>query len=81
VHSDDSQPGKPNQTPKCLFSTTQARGRKRGGLNGYHQHQGMLNNNGGHYSWEICDIWYELGHPKIFQVHKTVLLRFGLVRF
>jgi hypothetical protein len=36
--------------------------------------------NGGHYSWGICDIWYELGHPKIFQVHETVLLKFGLVK-
>jgi hypothetical protein len=26
--SDDARPGKQNKTPKCLFSTTQARGRK-----------------------------------------------------
>jgi hypothetical protein len=78
---DDARPGKPNKTPKCLFSTTQARGRKQGGLNGYHQCQGMLNGNGRDYSWGICDIRYELEHPKIFRVHETVLLKFGLVRF
>jgi hypothetical protein len=65
---DDAQPGKQNKTPKCLFSTTQARGRKQGGLNGYHQHRGRLNAKGGHYSWGICDIRYELGHLKIFRV-------------
>jgi hypothetical protein len=42
-YSDDAQPGKQKKTPKCLFSTTQARGRKQGGLNGYHQCQRMLN--------------------------------------
>jgi hypothetical protein len=47
---DDAQPGKQNKTPKCLFSSTQARGREQGGLNGYHECQGMLNTNGGHYS-------------------------------
>jgi hypothetical protein len=41
----------------------------------------MLNTNGGHYSWGICDIRYELGHPKIFRVRETVLLKFGLIRF
>jgi hypothetical protein len=40
---DDAWPGKQNKTPKCLFSTTQARGRKQGGLNSYHQHWEMLN--------------------------------------
>jgi hypothetical protein len=81
LDNDDAWPGKQNKTPKYLFSTTQARGRKRGGLNGYHQHQGRLNAKGGHYSWGICDIRYELGHPKIFRVRKTVSLKFGLVRF
>jgi hypothetical protein len=80
-HGDDAWPGKQNKTPKCLFSTTQARGRKRGGLNGYHQHQGMSNANGRDYSWGICDIRYEIGHPKIFRVRETVLLKFGWVRF
>jgi hypothetical protein len=80
-HVDDARPGKPNKTPKCLFSTTQARGRKQGGLNGYHQHQGRLNAKGGHYLWGICDIRYELGHLKIFRVCETVSLKFGLVRF
>jgi hypothetical protein len=78
---DDARPGKPNKTPKCLFSTTQARGRKRGGLNGYHQCQGMLNANGRDYSWGICDIRYEIEHPKIFWVRETVSLKFGWVRF
>jgi hypothetical protein len=78
---DDAWPGKQNKTPKCLFSSTQARGRKRGGLNGYHQCQGMLNANGGHYLWGICNIQYEIEHPKIFQVCETVLLKFRLVRF
>jgi hypothetical protein len=75
--------GQENQTktPKCLFSITQARGRKRGGLNSYHQCQEMSNGNGRDYSWGICDTQYELGHPKIFQVRETVLLKFGLVRF
>jgi hypothetical protein len=41
----------------------------------------MSNANGRDYSWGICDIWYELEHPKIFRVHKTALLKFGLVRF
>jgi hypothetical protein len=72
ICADDARPGKPNKTPKCLFSTTQARGRKRGGLNGYHQCQGMSNANGRDYSWGICDIQYEIGHPKIFRVCKTV---------
>jgi hypothetical protein len=35
----------------------------------------------GDYSWGICDIWYELGCPKIFQVHETASLKFRLVRF
>jgi hypothetical protein len=78
---EDAQPGKQNKTPKCLFSTTQARGRKRGGLNGYHQCQGMLNAKYRDFSWGICDIWYELGHLKIFWVCETVSLKFGLVRF
>jgi hypothetical protein len=78
---DDARPGKPNKTPKCLFSTTQARGRKRGGLNSYHQRQGMTNANGRDYSWGICDIRYEIGHPKIFRVRETVSLKFGWVRF
>jgi hypothetical protein len=75
--------GQENQTktPKCLFSITQARGRKRGGLNGYHQCQGMSNANGRDYSWGICNIRYELGHPKIFRVRETALLKFRLVRF
>jgi hypothetical protein len=75
--------GQENQTktPKCLFSITQARGRKQGGLNGYHQCQGMSNTNGRDYSWGICDIRYELGQPKIFWVCETVSLKFGLVRF
>jgi hypothetical protein len=68
------------KTPKCLFSITQARGRKRGGLNSYHQHQGMSNSNGRDYSWGICDIRYKLEHPKIFRVHETALLKFGLVK-
>jgi hypothetical protein len=55
-HGDDARPGKQNKTPKCLFSTTQARGRKRGGLNGYHQCQEMLNANGGDYSWKVCKV-------------------------
>jgi hypothetical protein len=65
--------GQENQTktPKCLFSITQARGRKQGGLNSYHQCRGRLNAKGGHYSWGICDIRYELGHPKIFRVRET----------
>jgi hypothetical protein len=78
---DDARPGKQNKTPKCLFSTTQARGRKRGGLNGYHQRWGRLNATGGHYSWGICDMQYEIRHLKILRVHKTVSLKFGLVRF
>jgi hypothetical protein len=78
---DDAQPGKQNKTPKCLFSSTQARGRKRGGLNSYHQRQGMSNANGRGYSWGICDIRYEIGHPKIFWVRKTVSLKFRRVRF
>jgi hypothetical protein len=72
--------GQENQTktPKCLFSITQARGRKRGGLNGYQQRWGRLNAKGGHYSWGICDIRYELGHLKIFRVCETALAeRFG----
>jgi hypothetical protein len=75
--------GQENQTktPKCLFSITQARGRRRGGLNSYRQRRGMLNGNGRDYSWGICDTWYELGHPKMFRVHETVSLKFGLVRF
>jgi hypothetical protein len=56
LHSDDAWPGKQNKTPKCLFSATQARGRKQGGLNGYHQHQGMLNTNGEEYSWKFCEV-------------------------
>jgi hypothetical protein len=68
------------KTPKCLFSITQARGRKRGGLNGYHQCQGMSNTNGRDYSWGICNIWYELEHLKIFRVRKTASLKFGLVK-
>jgi hypothetical protein len=78
---DDARPGKPNKTPKCLFSSTQARGRKRGGLNSYHQRQGMSNANGRDYSWGICNIRYEIGHPKIFRVCETVSLKFGQVRF
>jgi hypothetical protein len=78
---DDARPGKPNKTPKCLFSTTQARGRKQGGLNSYHQCQGMLNSKGRDYSQGICDIRYELGHLKVFQVCKTASLKFGRVRF
>jgi hypothetical protein len=78
---DDAWPGKQNKTPKCLFSTTQARGRKRGGLNSYHQRRGRLIAKGRDYSWGICDTRYELGHPKIFRVHETVSLKFGLVRF
>ena len=81
IHVDDARPEKQNKTPKCLFSTTQARGRKRGGLNSYHQRQGMSNANGRDYPWGICDIRYELGHLKIFRVCETVLLKFGLVRF
>jgi hypothetical protein len=75
--------GQENQTktPKCLFSITQARGRKQGGLNGYHQRQEMSNAKGRDYSWGICDIRYELGHLKIFWVHETASLKFGLVRF
>jgi hypothetical protein len=42
VDGDDARPGKQNKTPKCLFSTTQARGRKRGGLNSYHQSPGNV---------------------------------------
>jgi hypothetical protein len=78
--ADDARPGKPNKTPKCLFSSTQARGRKRGGLKGYHQRRGMSNANGRDYSWGIRDIWYEIGHPKIFRVRETVSLKFGRVR-
>jgi hypothetical protein len=78
---DDARPGKPNKTPKCLFSATQARGRKRGGLKSYHQRQGMSNANARDYSWGICDIRYEIGHPKIFRVRETVSLKFGRVRF
>jgi hypothetical protein len=78
---EDARPGKQNKTPKCLFSTTQARGRKRGGLKGYHQRQGMSNANTRDYSWGICDIRYEIGHPKIFRVRETVSLKFGRVRF
>jgi hypothetical protein len=78
---DDARPGKPNKTPKCLFSITQARGRKRGGLNGYHQCRGRLNAKGEHYSWGIHDIRYELRHPKIFRVRETASLKFGRVRF
>jgi hypothetical protein len=81
LYGDDARPGKQNKTPKCLFSTTQARGRKRGGLKGYHQRQGMSNANARDYSWGICDIRYEIGHPKIFRVHETVSLKFGWVRF
>jgi hypothetical protein len=81
LHTDDARPGKPNQTPKCLFSTTQARGRKRGGLKGYHQCRGMSNANARDYSWGICDIRYEIGHPKIVWVCETVSLKFGRVRF
>jgi hypothetical protein len=79
--ADDARPGKQNKTPKCLLSTTQARGRKRGGLKSYHQRQGMSNANARDYSWGICDIQYEIGHPKIFRVRETVLLKFGRVRF
>jgi hypothetical protein len=50
------------------------------GLNGYHQCQGMSNSNGRDYSWGICDIRYELQHPKIFQVRETASLKFGLVK-
>jgi hypothetical protein len=81
IAGDDARPGKQNKTPKCLFSTTQARGRKRGGLTGYHQRQGMSNANTRDYSWGICDIRYEIGHPKIFRVRETVSLKFGRVRF
>jgi hypothetical protein len=63
-----------------LFSITQARGRKRGGLNSYHQRRGRLNTKGGHYSWGTCNIRYELGHPKIFRVRETASLKFGQVR-
>jgi hypothetical protein len=80
-HSDDARPGKLNKTPKCLFSTTQARGRMRGGLKSYHQRQGMSNANARDYSWGIRDIRYEIGHPKIFRVRETVSLKFGWVRF
>jgi hypothetical protein len=78
--ADDARPGKQNKTPKCLFSTTQARGRERGGLKSYHQRQGMSNANARDYSWGICDIRYEIGHPKIFRVCETVSLKFGQVR-
>jgi hypothetical protein len=73
--ADDTRPGKQNKTPKCLFSTTRARGRKRGGLKSYHQRQGMSNAKARDYSWGICDIRYEIGHPKIFRERETVFAK------
>jgi hypothetical protein len=41
----------------------------------------MLNSKGRDYSQGICDIRYELGHPKVFRVCETASLKFRRVRF